>query len=164
MNKTIIFVSCVVSIVLLHFGMSAKQQSDDLKTAYVQLRDNNLDMEQKIWTKGFLPRSVPVVLSTAYGALINQMRLLESTSGTSMKFQLEGAKDTDDISSHYVDTPYKGIKGLKIKIVVDKFAQETDMGAVLDDIYLLERNTDFMASEIYKDNNNLIVKGEVYGL
>jgi len=38
------------------------------------------------------------------------------------------------------------------------------MGAVLDDIHLLEKNTDFKASEISKDSNNLIVKGEIYGL
>ena len=79
-------------------------------------------------------------------------------------FNLKGAMDSQDISSHYVDTEYKGIRGLKIQIVVDKFSKETDMGAVLDDIHLLEKNTDFVSSEISKDNNNLIVKGEVYGL
>jgi uncharacterized protein with HEPN domain len=95
---------------------------------------------------------------------MNQIRLLESASGTSMNVQLEGTMDTQDIANHYEDTPYKGIRGLRIRIVVDKFSKETDMGAVLDDIHLLEKNTDFMASEISKDNNNLIVKGEVYGL
>jgi hypothetical protein len=95
---------------------------------------------------------------------MNQIRLLESYSGTSMNVQLEATTDTQDISSHYEDTQYKGIRGLPIKIVVDKFSKETDMGAVLDDIHVLEKNTDFIASEISKDNNNLIVKGEVYGL
>jgi hypothetical protein len=72
--------------------------------------------------------------------------------------------DTQDISSHYENTEYKGIRGLKIKIVVNKFLKETGMETVLDNIQILEKNTDFMVTEISKDNNNLIVKGEVYGL
>ena len=51
-----------------------------------------------------------------------------------------------------------------MKIVINKYSKETDMGAVLDDIHLLEKNTDFTATQIVKDNNNLIVKGEIYGI
>ena len=164
MNKIIIFISLVVSIVLINFGMSTKAQMDELKSENAQLQANNLDMKQKIKDKEFLTKQAPVPISTEYSVVLNQIRLLESYSGTSMNVQLEGAMDTQDISSHYEDTEYKGIRGLKIQIVVDKFSKETDMGAVLDDIHLLEKNTDFMASEISKDNNNLIVKGEIYGL
>jgi hypothetical protein len=164
MNKIIIFISLVVSIALINFGSSTKAQIDDLKSQNAQLQTNNLDMYQKIKDKESLPKESPVPISTEYGVVLNQIRLLESYSGTSMNVQLEGTPDAQDISSHYEDTQYKGIRGLKIKIVVDKFSKETDMGAVLDDIHLLERNTDFSASEISKDNNNLIVKGEVYGL
>ena len=164
MNKIIIFISFVVAIVLINFGMSTRAQVDELKKEDSQLQANNLDMEKKINDKESLSKQVPVPISTEYSVVMNQIRLLESYSGTSMNVQLEGAMDTQDISSHYEDTQYQGIRGLKILIVVDKFSKETDMGAVLDDIYLLEKNTDFMASEISKDNNNLIVKGEVYGL
>ena len=164
MNKIIIFISFVVSIVFINFGMSTKAQMDGLKSENARLQANNFDMEQKIKDKEFLAKQAPVSVSTEYSAVMNQIRLLESTSGTNMNVQLEGAMDTQDISSHYEDTAYKGIRGLKIKIVVDKFSKETDMGAVLDDIHLLEKNTDFMASEISKDNNNLIVKGEIYGI
>ncbi len=164
MNKIIIFISIVASIVLINLGISVKAQVDDFKIENSRLQANNLDMKQKIKIKESLPKEVPVPLSTEYSVVLNQIRLLESYSGTSMNVQLEGAMDSQDISSHYEDTEYKGIRGLKIRIVVDKFSKETDMGAVLDDIHLLEKNTDFMASEISKDNNNLIVKGEVYGL
>lgn len=164
MNKTIIFISFIISIVFINFGMSTKAQVDELRKENLQLQADNLDMGQNIKNKGSLPKQAPVAISTAYSVAMNQVRLLESLSGTSMNVQLEGAVDTQDISSHYEDTQYQGIRGLKILIVVDKFSKETDMGAVLDDIHLLEKNTDFMASEISKDNNNLIVKGEVYGL
>jgi hypothetical protein len=163
-NKAIIFISLVVSAILINFGVSVKAQVDGLKIENSQLQADNFDMTQKIKIKGSLPKQAPVLLSMAYSVVLNQIRLLESNSGTSMNIKLEGAMDTQDISSHYEDTPYKGIKGLKIQIVVDKFSKETDMGAVLDDIHLLEKNTDFMSTEISKDNSNLIVKGEVYGI
>lgn len=164
MNKPIIFISCVVFFVLVDFGLSTKAQVDELKNENAQLQSNNFDLKKTIEYKESLAKRTPVLIATAYSAVINQIKLLESYSGTSMNVQLDGAKDTEDITSNYVDTEYKGIRGLKIQIVVDKFSQETDMGAVLDDIYTLEENTDFIASEISKENNNIIVKGEVYGL
>ena len=164
MNKPIIFISCVVFFVLVDFGLSTKAQVDELKNENAQLQSNNFDMKKTIEYKESLAKQTPVLISTAYSTVINQIKLLESYSGTSMNVQLDGAKDTEDITSNYVDTEYKGIRGLKIQIVVDKFSKETDMGAVLDDIYTLEENTDFIASEISKENNNIIVKGEVYGL
>jgi len=164
MNKIIIFISIVVSIVLINLGRSIKAQGDNLKIENAQLQANNLNMKHKIKDKESLPEQTPVPISMEYSVVLNQIKLLESTSGTNMNVQLEGTTDTQDISSHYEDTEYKGIRGLKIRIVVDKFSKETDMGAVLDDVHLLEKNTDFMALEISKDNNNLIVKGEVYGI
>ena len=164
MNKIIIFVSCVISILLINFAMSTRTQIDNLKNEAAQLKAGNLDMHQRIKDKEKLIKRKPVLLSTAYGLVLNKMRILESFSGTNMNIQLENSRDADDISEHYMDTEFKGVRGLKIQIVVDKFSKETDMGAVLDDIYLLEKSTDFMASEISKENDNLIVKGEVYGL
>lgn len=137
---------------------------DNLKDEDSQLEANNQDMKQEIQDKELLAKREPVLLSAEYSLVMNQVRLLESYSGTSMNVQLDGIKDANDISAQYIDTEYKGVRGLKIKIVVDKFSKETDMGAVLDDIHLLERDTDFMASEIDKENNDLIVKGVVYGL
>jgi hypothetical protein len=163
MNKIIIFISLFISAVLINFGISAKEKVEGFKSENSQLQANNLDMKQRIKYKGSLSKQVPVSLTTAYSVVLNQIRLLESYSGTSMNVQLDGGIDSQDISSHYEDTPYKGIRGLRIQIMVNKFSKEIDMGAVLDDIHLLEKNTDFVSTEISKDNNNLIVKGEVYG-
>ncbi len=164
MNKIVIFISFIVSIILVNLGMSTGVQISNLRDEESQLEANSLDMKQKIKDKESLVEHEPVLLSTEYGLVMNQIRLLESYSGTNMNVQLEGAKDVKDIADQYVDTAYRGVRGLKIRIVVDNFSKEADMGAVLDDIHLLEKNTDFLASEIDKDTNNLIVKGEVYGL
>jgi hypothetical protein len=144
--------------------MSTKAQVDNLRDEFSQLEANNLDMKQKINEKGFLVKREGVLLPVEYNLVINQVRMLEGYSGTNMALQLNGIKDAADISTQFEGTEYKGVRGLRIKIVVNKFSKETDMGVVLDDIHLLEENTDFMASEITKDNNNLIVKGEIYGL
>jgi len=164
MNKIIIFISLFVSIFLINFGSSTKAQIDDEKIEIAQIQANNFDMKQKIISKKLLPKQVPVPLSMEYSTVLNQIRLLEIYSGIRMDVQLEGVPDSQDISGHYENTQYKGIRGLKIKIVIDRFSKDTDMGGVLYDIHLLEKNTDFVISEIDKENNNLIAKGEVYGL
>jgi len=164
MNKIIIFISFVISVVLVDLGMSTKAQVDNLREESSQLAANNLDMKHKIREKEFLVKHEGVPLPTEYSLVLNQVRMLEGYSGTNMDVQLDGIKDAADITTQFEGTEYKGVRGLRIKIVVNKFSKETDMGAVLDDIHLLEKNTDFIASEISKDNNNLIVKGEIYGL
>ena len=164
MNKIIIFVSFGISVVLANLGMSTKAQVDNLREESSQLAANNLDMKQKISEKEFLVKREGIPLPTEYSLVLNQARMLEGYSGTNMDVQLDGIKDVADITTQFEGTEYRGVWGLEIKIVVNKFSKETDMGAVLDDIHLLEKNTDFMASDISKDNNNLIVKGEVYGL
>ena len=163
MNRVIVFMAFIISILLIHGGIASKARVDDLKNKISILQIDNIEMKQKIRSKDLLPRQAPVPIRTAYNKVLNQIRLLESYSGTKMGIQLEGAMDTQDITNHFENTGYDGVKGLRIKIVVDKFSNETDMGAVLDDIHLLEMNTDFIASEINQDNDHLIVKGEVYG-
>ena len=103
-------------------------------------------------------------LSLAYALLMNKVRVFQDYNGINMTVLLENDKDTDDVSENYVDTPFKGVKALRIRIVIDKFLKETQMGTLLDDIRLLEKKTDFLITEISKDNNQLIVKGEVYGI
>ena len=164
MNKVFILASVVLSFVLINLGLSAKTHLEELRSEQAQLESNNLNMKQMVREKEPMPKQAPVPIAVEYGLVMNQIRILESYGGTGMRIQLDGVTDVQDISDHYVDTEYIGIKGLKIKMLIDKFSKETDMGAVLDDIHLLERNSDFMASEITNDNNNLIVKGEIYGL
>jgi len=164
MKKIMIFISCLASIILINRAISAKAEFSSLKDEKTLLQADNLDMKKKIGEKTFLPKRKGVLLTAEYGWFINQIRALEAYSGTNMDVQLEEKKDIDDISAQFVPTSYRGVRGLMVRIMVNKFSKETDMGAVLDDIHLLEKNTDFMTSEIVKDNNNLIVKGEVYGI
>jgi len=164
MNKMVIFISCLIFIVLMDIGFNAAKQVSNQREALQQLETDNVQMKDQIAFTELLPKSKPFALADAYALVMDQIRMLQAYSGTNMNVQLENIKDSDDISSSYVSTVYKGVEGLKIKIIVDKFSKETDMGAVLDDIHLLEKNTDFMATEITKDNNDLIVKGEIYGL
>lgn len=164
MNKIIIFVSLLVLAVLINGGVSSRTQMEKIKNDILKLQVNIQEMKQKVRIKKSLPFRSPVFLSTAYIVLLNQIRYWESDGSLSMNVQLDGGTDAQDISSHFERTEYKGIKGLKIKIVVDRLSQAVDMGEVLDDIDLLERKADFKVLEINKASDNLTIKGEVYGL
>ena len=74
---------------------------------------------------------------------MNSVKNIENYTGEDVKVQLEGIKDTDDITHSFLDTEYKGVRGLKIRILMDGLSKDTDMGEALDNIYLLEKNTDF---------------------
>ncbi len=156
--------SFFITVLLIHYGVVTNAQVDDLKKEISQMQVGDLEMRQEIKDKRHLHSQAPTTLITAYNRFLNQVRLLESYSGTSMDVQLEENAGTQDIMDHFKNTEYKGIKGLKIRIVVKKFTKEADMGAVLDDIHILETYTDFMACEISQENDRLIVKGEIYGI
>jgi len=164
MNKGAILASFFVSLIFVNAGISAKGQNDRLHKQCLEMDAQNLYMQQEIKVKKAMIKSRPVLLSMEYGFFINQVKMLEAYSGAEMSVQLDGSRDSDDISTHYTNTEYKGIRGLKIQIVIDKFSKDTDMAEILDDIHLLEQTTDFMVNTIDKDNNNLTVKGVVYGL
>ena len=80
-------------------------------------------MEIRIKHEESLPKRKAVELSVAYSAVINQMKLLESYSGTSMNIVFQGAKDMEDVSTHYVDTSFRGVKGLPVLLNVAKFSK-----------------------------------------
>src|ERR1039457_6126346 len=101
MNEIIIIISIMGTCVLINLGISTKARVDDLKIEDGQLQADNLNLKQAIKEKGSLPKQAPVPLSTEYSVVLNQIKLLESYSGTSMNVQLEGAMDAQDISSHY---------------------------------------------------------------
>ena len=164
MNNVLIFTSLLISAVFANLGLDAQKHYNVIKTENSKLQRENQLIYQQIRDKKSLPKQAPVPISAAYGTVLNRLAILNSNSSAKMTVQLEAGTDTDDISTHFEGTVYNGIKGLRIKIVVDKFFQETDMGAVLDDIYLLEMDTDFLVSKITMDNNHLIVKGEIYGI
>ena len=164
MNKIMVLFSLAVSMVLIYFGISQRAQMNEQRIQLAQLQVKNMERKQSVKDKEILSRSNPVFLSEEYGVLMDKVRILAGNSGIGMNVALQEGRDAADIADHYVDTPYSGVKALKIKIVVDRFSKETDMGMVLDDIHVLEKSTDFLVSEISRELDHLSVKGEIYGL
>ena len=164
MNKVIISASIVVSMFFINVGLSINNKVNDLlkQKEDILIQNNHIGVE--ILERQRLPQRAPVIISKAFSLVINEIRYLEENSGTIMNLTIEKSVDNDDIAHHYVDSQYRGIKKLPIVIQIDKFSSQTDMGAVLNDVYQLEEETDFKATEINKEGNVLIVKGEVYGL
>ena len=164
MNKIMILICIVVSIFFANVGVSINAQVDSLSKQIEDVLIQNNHIEVEISNRQQLTQRPPVVISKALNLVINETRYLEEFSGTAMNIIIEKSADNEDVSKHYIDSQYRGIKKLPIVLQVDKFSNETDMGAVLNDIYQLEIETDFKVTEINKDGNTLIVKGDVYGL
>jgi|GEM_PF-3437616 len=165
MNKTIIFLALLISIVFIHLGHCAKARTDSLQAENVQFQKDNDRLRDVIMNKQSLMKASPVDLVKEYMIVINQIRLVESYNGTIMHVQLEeGIKNADNLSKHFIETEYKGVKGLNIQITVDQIAKSLDLGEILNDFYLLEMNTDLKILEIQKQANSLIVKGKIYGI
>lgn len=163
MNKIVVVICIVVSIFFANAGASISTQIRSLERQTKDILIQNEHIGMEISKKQQLTPRPPVDISKAYSLVINNIRYLESNSGTAMNLMIEKSQDNEDISDHYIDSQYRGIKKLPVKIQIDKFSGETDMGAVLNDIYQLESGTDIKAIEINKEGNSLIVKGEVYG-
>jgi len=164
MNKIIILVCMGASIFFAHGGLWYKSQADRLSRQIAAILIENKRMNAEIIEKQQLYPQPPVTISKAYNLVINDMRYLQENSGTTMNLTIEKSHDNEDISNHYVASCYRKVRKLPVIIQVDKFSGETDMGAVLNDIYQLEADTDFKAWEINKEGNVLIVKGDVYGV
>ena len=164
MNKIIVLISILASAIFFNCGLSMNTEVVELSSQIEQISIQNDQMQAEISSKQLLAQKPPVEISKAYSLVINDIRYLEGNSGTSMNLMIEKSKENEDISGHYIDCEYRGIKKLPVTIQVDKFSSETDMGAVLNDIYQLEVETDFKAVEINMERNTLMVKGEVYGL
>jgi hypothetical protein len=163
MNKMIIITCIVISVFLVNAGLSINAQVEDLSRQKDSLLVQNNHMGAEILERQQLIQKLPIEISKAFSLVINEIRYLEENSGTTMNLTIEKSVDDDDIANHYIGSQYRGIKKLPVTIEVDKFSDETDMGAVLNDVYQLELETDFKATEINKEGNTLIVKGDVYG-
>jgi hypothetical protein len=164
MNKIIIIICIVTAVFSVNVGVSINARVQSLSRQIEDTLVQNTQIHAEILRKQQLSQKSPVAISKAYSLVINDIRYLEENSGTAMNLIIEKSHDNEDIANHYVDSMYRGVKKLPVTIQVDKFSGETDMGAVLNDIYQLEVQTDFKASEINKEGNALIVKGDVYGV
>jgi len=164
MNRIIFFTSLIVSLGLVNLGMSTRSQVEDIKRESSQLRAMNLEIKDEINEKRYWVKHEPVFLSIEFDLFLRKARYLEGYYGMNLKIQPEANKDVDDVSDLYVDTEFKGVKGLKVRIQIDDISKGADLETVLDGIHSLEKSTDYMTSEICKVNDTLIVKGEVYGI
>jgi len=164
MNKVIVLISIIVSVFLINIGLSVNAQVRGVAKQIedISIQDKHLSVE--ILNRQLLVQRTPRPIPKAFSLVINDIRYLEENSGTGMNLMIDKAQDNEDISNHYVYSQYRGIKKLPVLIQVDKFSDETDMGAVLSDIYQLEVETDFKVAEINKMGDVLIVKGDIYGL
>ena len=164
MNKYTIFIAFVITVFFLHSAFALRSQTMDTKKQKDNMLSENLALSNELGLKEGFKRDGPKAISMAFALFVNETKMFETYSGTQMKIVFNGTKENENIEDHYVETEFRRVKGLPLTISVEKFSNETDMAGVLNDIYLLEKRTDFKVSEISTENNVLIVKGELYGI
>jgi hypothetical protein len=164
MNKAFLFIALSVSGLFVYLALGEAQKVIHLKKELARLKANNTAIQQKIRARGSLTKLPPIPMPEAYRFFLNQIRLIENYSGAKMDVQLEEGKPLEIISTHYKDAPYKDVKALRIKMLVNRVPEEEGIGMILDDMHLLEKNTDFMVMEVNRESHALTVKGELYGV
>ena len=164
MSKITFGMSLGITALLIHSGLSLRAHSSDAKQQYDAVVSENLAFKGELEHKQIYRKDLPMAISDAFTGFVNETKMLETCSGTRVNIVFTGTKENENIEDHYEATSFRNVKGLPIAISVEKFSNETDMAAVLNDIYLLENHTDFKVSHISTENNSLIVKGELYGI
>jgi len=164
MKNVLIFIAVVLAGLLIEAGLNIHARAAEIAQEKQALRRQNVSMSDELKAKQRYHPSSPQSMSEAFRFFINQTRMLEIYSGTHMSLVVDAGHDNDDMQEHDVLTEFRRVKGLRLMIHVDKFSNETDMEEVLNDIYLLEKHTDFKVKEIMAANGVLTVKGELYGI
>ena len=164
MSRIVILISIFVSLYFVHTGLLMKVKVQELTRQKQDMVAQNNHMIFEISERLQLPQKQALLMSKAFSKVVNETRYLESNSGTTVDLTIEKSADSDEISSHYQDSQYHGVKKLPVVLHIDKSSSETDLGAVLSDIYQLEIETDFKVTEINKDGTTLLVKGDIYGI
>ncbi len=164
MNKMIIGVSVAIGIFLINSGLMLHRQTIQADAQKNMLLTENLVLSHEIKQEQSFKKNEPKTISQSFTIFVNETKMFETYSGTRMNIVLEGAKENENLEDHLVATAFRGVKALPLNIRVEKFSNETDMGEVLNDIFLLERRTDFKVSEISTEDNTLLAKGELYGI
>jgi hypothetical protein len=163
MNKIMIIGSIILCAFFIHLGISLNANSVTKKDKYVVLVKGNEFLKKEISFKESLKKSSPVSINESFNVLVNQMRILESYSGT--KMNLLTLKDQkQSLESRFQDSIFKKVRMFPVSIQIEKYSNETDLTSVLNDIYILEKQTDFKVMEISMENNSLSLKGELYGI
>lgn len=164
MNKIMIAIAVVIMILLIHSGLILRSQTMDIMKQKNKTVSENSALSEELGQKQKIKKKGPKSISHAFSLFINVTKMFETYSGTQMNIVWANTKENENIEEHYVDTSFRGVKALPMTISVEKFSNETDMAEVLNDVYLLEKRTDFKVSGISTENNSLIVKGELYGI
>jgi len=159
-----IWVGLIIAFLFIEGALNLRVQEQEAQKSKDHLAAENQRLEGEINHKQSFKKNEPRYISKAFNLFVNQMKIFEAFSGTQMNFSLGGRKEKESIEDHFVPTHFRGVKALPILINVQKFSNQTDMGEVLNDIFLLENRTDFKVSEISSENNALVVKGELYGI
>jgi len=159
-----VVIAVLITAFLVNSGLGLRAQKMDIKQQKNHVLFENSVLSGELDQKQQFKKNRPKTISSAFALFVNETKMFETYSGTRMGIVLTGNQENENIEERYVDTPFRGVKGLSLTIRVEKFSNETDMAGVLNDIYLLENRTDFNVSEISTENNDLIVKGELYGI
>ena len=121
-------------------------------------------MKEELSLKEKYTKTSPNKINDAYSLLLNQKRMLESYSGTKMDLSFSTKGEKDSLENQFTDSSFRKVRILPIVMTINKYSKESDMISVLSDIYTLEVQTDLKVRSISKENNGLVVKGELYGI
>jgi hypothetical protein len=164
MKKIVIIVSIVISSFLLNGGKAFMSQASVLHEEKICLLRADDEMDREIKRKRRLRKKLPVPITTSFGSLINLMRTLENYGGEKIELLLSAKKEKESLEEHFAGSDFRNVKSLPMDFKFSKFSESTQLAAVLNDIYLLERVTDFRVYEISDVNDILEVKGVLYGI
>ena len=159
-----IVAALMITFLLIHSGLILREKATQVRQEKENMSTENIALSDEIDEKRKFRQSQPESIANALTLLVNEIKMVEIYGGTRMTMVFTSKRDNADIQDHFVDTEFRHVKGFPLTICVDRFSDETDMVAVLNDIYLLENRTDLKVSEISMQSNGLIVKGELYGI
>ena len=164
MNKIIIITAVIISIFLFNFSISLMSRTNELSTQTSKASHDVALLAQELKQKGGFVKKAPVEINRSFNLFVNLIRMLEDYGGTKIVLSFLTKTDKDSLEDHFTDSPFRNVKALPIVLKINKCSRAADMVSVLNDIYVLEKQTDFKVNEITNDNDILQVKGELYGI
>jgi hypothetical protein len=164
MNKMIIIIAVAISIFLFTCGIACRSQAHVINEQENRLFHTNDDMDQELRQKEGFEKKQPVEMSTAFGFLVNLLRMFENYGDAKMELLLITKKDKENLEDHFSGSIFRNVKSLPIDLKITNFTGEADLSFVLNEIYLLEKLTDLKVFEISEEHDVIEVKGVLYGI
>ena len=163
MNRMLIIAAVAVSITLLNLGFSFSGQRNVLNGQKNSISQENGIMAQELRKKEQFIKKSPVGINEALNLFVNLMRMLDY-DGAKIEIFFTTKQEKGNLEDYFIDSAFRNVRALPVVLRTNKFLKENDLTAVLNDIYILEKQTDFKVEEITDENNVLEIKGEVYGI